>query len=56
MPAMREVSVIWNFNGEIVGGKLSVRADFFKTPHDVTQLKNLLECNGRVLMIEDIFA
>lgn len=51
---MREVRVVLNFNGEIVTGTLRVRADYLTTPHGKTQLTNLLECNARVLKIEEV--
>jgi len=46
---MREVIVTWDFNGEIIAGVLTVRADYLTSLANMTKLKNLLECNGRVL-------
>ena len=51
---MRTVNVVLNFNGEIVTGTLRVRAEYLATPHDRTRLKNLLECNARVLKLEEV--
>lgn len=50
---MRTVTVILNYNGEIVTATMKVRADYLATEHDKIRLKNLLECNAQVLRLEE---